>query len=279
MLLNKLAPRLLACLALLSCLALAAPSELARDKPDKQSTVNPPRTGEVKDNLKDGLKYVWIAPGTFMMGCSAGDAECSAEEKPAHRVTISKGFWIGQTEVTVGAYKRFATTTGRQMPPKPDFNQRWANDKMPIVNVTWNDAQSYCGWTGGRLPTEAEWEYAARGGSTEARYGQVDEIAWHVDNSGGQTHEVAQKRANGFGLYDTLGNVWEWVNDWFDAKYYLNSPLQDPSGPSTGQERVLRGGSWLHFAWCARSSVRFRDNPGTRAGYLGFRCTRETDSP
>jgi len=213
------------------------------------------------------------------MGCSPGDGECAGDEKPAHRVTISKGFWMGQTEVTAEAYKRFAAATGRKMPPAPSFNAGWANHNLPVVNVTWNDAQGYCQWIAGRLPTEAEWEYAARGGNTEARYGDPDEIAWYSENSSGRAHETAQKRANGFGLHDTLGNVWEWVNDWYDAKYYENSPSQDPPGPATGQLRVLRGGSWLHFTWCVRASVRFRDGPGVRAGYVGLRCVREANTP
>jgi hypothetical protein len=97
-----------------------------------------------------------------MMGCSPGDNECHVSEKPSHRVTITKGFWIGQTEVTVGAYKRFAAATGRQMPGAPSFNSGWADDMMPIVNVTWDDAREYCTWAGGRLLTEVEWEYSAR---------------------------------------------------------------------------------------------------------------------
>jgi formylglycine-generating enzyme required for sulfatase activity len=161
--------------------------------------------GTVKTNPKDGLNYVWIPPGTFMMGCSPGDNECSGDEKPAHQVTITRGFWIGQTPVTVGAYKRFVAASGRQMPDAPGFNSGWVNDPMPIVNVDWNDATAFCGWAGGRLPTEAEWEYAARAGSTEARYGPIDEVAWYSNNSGRKTHEVAQKRANGFGLFDITG--------------------------------------------------------------------------
>ncbi len=233
-----------------------------------------------KFNPKDGLKYVWIPPGSFQMGCSPGDSECSDDEKPPHQVSITKGYWLGQTAVTVGAYKRFAATTGRPMPEAPAFNSGWATDSMPIVNVDWNDAHDYCAWAGGRLPTEAEWEYAARAGSTESRYGPLDEVAWYDANSGRQTHPVRIKRANGFGLYDVLGNVWEWVNDRYDKEYYQNGPSQDPAGPTSGDERVLRGGSWC-------------DNPGrvrvlTREWLVGdigvnpfggFRCGGEVFAP
>jgi formylglycine-generating enzyme required for sulfatase activity len=163
------------------------------------------RPGTVKWNPKDGLKYVWVPPGTFMMGCSPGDSECGANEKPAHRVSISKGFWLGQMEVTVAAYRRHAGT----MPPAPDFNAGWSNQEMPILNVTWDDAAAYCEWAGGRLPTE----YAARAAIPEARYGPADEIAWYSGNSYGRAHEVARKRPNPFDLHDMLGNVSEWVND------------------------------------------------------------------
>ena len=265
--------------------------------------------GPVKTNPKDGLKYVWIPPGTFMMGCSPGDTEYDADEKPAHRVTISKGFWIGQTPVTVGAYKRFVAATGRQMPLEPvpvgrPLNPAWGDGAMPIVDVTWDDAQAYCGWAGGRLPTEAEWEYAARGGSTEARYGNLDEIAWYDQNSGNQRldsatilkegpayyaqrlnengnglHEVGLKRANGFGLYDMLGNVEEWVNDWYDANYYRTSPSQDPQGPASGSYRVLRGGSWYHDSRGIRVSGRYDDRLTLGGTSGGFRCAREVFAP
>ncbi|HXX23151.1 MAG TPA: bifunctional serine/threonine-protein kinase/formylglycine-generating enzyme family protein [Terriglobia bacterium] len=242
------------------------------ERKDYQQAMTP-----VRENPKDGLKYVWIPPGVFMMGCSPGDNECYDNEKPSHRVTITKGFWVGQTEVTVGAFKRFAAATGRQLPPAPPFNSAWENENMPIVNVTWDDARAYCMWAGGRLPTEAEWEYAARGGTTDARHGIIDQIAWHAKNSGGRTHNVAQRRANHLGLSDVLGNVSEWVNDWFDDKYYQNSPSQDPPGPSSGQHRVLRGGSWSDFPWDIRVSVRTGSHPTARENNVGLRCAWEPE--
>ncbi len=272
--------------------------------------------GTVRDNLKDGLKYVWIPPGTFMMGCSPQDKECFDNEKPSHHVSISKGFWLGEADVTVGAYKRFAAATGRQMPPElidsggTRQNPGWGDEAMPIVDVTWDDAQAYCGWVGGRLPTEAEWEYAARAGSTAPRYGALDEIAWYVDNSGQQhfdsariyeedtrnmvdggeeykksvnangnrIHPVGLKRPNQFGLYDMLGNVWEWVNDRYDEKYYQSSPSQDPAGPTSGTLRVARGGGWANIPRLIRVSKRGGADPGNRFGY-GFRCGGEVFAP
>jgi formylglycine-generating enzyme required for sulfatase activity len=228
----------------------------------------------VRVNPKDGLKYAWIPPGTFMMGCSLADNGCASWEKPQHQVTITRGVWMGQTEVTVGAYKRFAASGGREMPSPPSFNNKWASNNMPIVNVSWFDAQAYCGWAGGRLPTEAEWEYAARGGSTEARYGPVDEIAWYDQNSGLQAHNVAEKRPNAFGLYDMLGNVWEWVSDWYDENYYEGSPSENPAGPTSGQDRVLWGDGENDSAGSIRVSERIMNIPTFHSNNLGFRCGR-----
>ncbi len=265
--------------------------------------------GTVKTNPKDGLKYVWIPPGTFMMGCSPGDNQCFDDEKPPHEVIISKGFWMGQTEVTVAAYKRFVAATGRKMPPEPSYDHKplnpgWGGQAMPMADVTWDEAQAYCRWEGGRLPKEAEWEYAGRGGSTRARYGDLDEIAWYADNSGRQhldsarilredlthygkclnengdgIHDVGLKRANRFRLYDMLGNVAEWVYDWYAPNFYQNSPPEDPFGPMSGEERVQRGASWYVNPWGVRISKRGEYSPDERGSNCGFRCAREVNLP
>ena len=214
-------------------------------------------------------------------------------------MTISKGFWISQTPVTVGAYRVFTAATQHPAPPSPDFQQ---GDDHPVVKVDWEDAQAYCKWAGGRLPTEAEWEYAARGGSEEARYRSLDEIAWYADNSGrirldsatlwqadpkwdtytlklrangNQTHPVRGRAPNAFKLYDTLGNVWEWCSDWYKREYYETSPERDPQGPTKANVRVMRGGSWLTFPKSVRVSYRNWDRSTNQLFSVGFRCVRE----
>jgi formylglycine-generating enzyme required for sulfatase activity len=214
------------------------------------------------------------------MGCSPGDSDCADPEKPAHQVTLGKAYWLGQTDVTVGAYKRFVEATKTKLPPvAPKLDRGWKKDGFPIVDVIWDEANQYCAWAGGRLPTEAEWEYAARGGSPQARYGDLTAIAWSKDNAENRTHEVAAKLANGYGLYDMLGNVWEWVNDWYDPNYYQTGATQDPSGPPTGQERVLRGGSWIVDPKLLRVSDRYSYKPDARSDYFGFRCVWEPKTP
>ncbi len=218
------------------------------------------RAGATKVNAKDGLTYVWIPPGTFQMGCSPGDTECDSDEKPPHKVTITKGFWLGQTEVTQEAWQRVMRTDP----------SNFKGAKLPVENITWNDAKSYCQAAGMRLPTEAEWEYAARAGSTASRYGNLDGIAWYSANSGSKTHDVGGKQANAWGLQDMLGNVWEWVADWYAN--YPPGDATDPQGPASGTERALRGGSWVDGARVARVSFRLRVEPAYHAVNFGFRC-------
>lgn len=282
-----------------------------------------PAAGTVKVNPKDGLKYVWIPAGSFAMGCSPGDSECDADEKPSHQVTISKGFWLGQTVVTVAAYKKFIESTkgqksgeaefggtaSGQMPKAPLYNAGWTKLELPMADVTWNDAQAYSKWMGGRLPTEAEWEYAARAGSTASRYGPLDDVAWYGDNSGKERldatklwsnpkerhsflgrmhsngnapHEVGKKRANAFGLYDMLGNVYQYTNEWYGENYYAASPKVDPKGPKapdTMQYQVLRGGSWIDPPIRVRVSYRDGRGQGFQIGIDGIRPVWETAAP
>lgn len=253
-------------------------------------------------NSKDGLSYVWISAGTFSMGCRPDDA-CETTALAARPVTLSKGFWMGQTEVTVRAYKRFAEAQQRTLPDEPDFRGRnlnpgWKKLDLPMIAVKWDEAKSYCQWVGGRLPTWAEWEYAARGGSTEPLYGKPEEIAWFADNSGkpldsdaalaklgndgrklldrlkqngNGPHPVGQKRPNGFGLYDMIGNVLEWVADW-EGEWPASGEMTDPQGPAGGTRKGTRGGSWITSRSRLRVTSRTHSTLEYKSNYLGIRC-------
>jgi formylglycine-generating enzyme required for sulfatase activity len=222
-------------------------------------------THKTRLNSKDGLTYVWILPGTFTMGCSPDDSErgdCSVGDEPTHQVTITKGFWIGQTEVTQAAYVRVIGSN-------PSYFHHGAI--LPVETISWDEARAYCAAAGMRLPTEAEWEYAARGGTSSARYGTLDAVAWHSGNSRRNTHDIALKQPNRYGLYDMLGNVWEWTADRFEPHYYRSSPSSDPQGPSAVELRTMRGGFWSTYDW-PRASDRFGLSPGSRYSNLGVRC-------
>jgi formylglycine-generating enzyme required for sulfatase activity len=232
----------------------------------------PPATPQLRiwSNPADGLNYVWIPPGTFTMGCSEQDSECKDDEKPTHQVVIEKGFWLGQTEVTVAAYRRFAAPSGRH-PLAGDGG-------LPVSGVSWEDAKEYCAAIGGRLPTEAEWEYAARAGSSQPYYGVISEIAWYAGNSGDSPHAVGKKQPNAFGLYDMLGNVSEWVLDRYFDKY---SPDSVATGPGVEQPlasnalAVARGGFWQSDASALRVSHRLAQEKNGADIPIGFRCARD----
>jgi formylglycine-generating enzyme required for sulfatase activity len=266
--------------------------------PVKTPTVVPPvaavKAGTVRINKKDGQKYVWIPPGTFTMGCVPNDPDCHKMAQPAHRVTISAGFWMAQTETTAGAYRAFAEATHRDLPKAPNSNRNWALADHPVVNITWDDAVAYCSRAGGRLPTEAEWEYAARGGASDtiftwgnqpshdhANFGQGTNGADEQGASEGKdqwifTSPVASFPPNDFHLYDMTGNAAEWCADWFSPTYYANSPEKDPKGPATGTARLVRGGSWKSPAKFLHLSFR-GTRPPQEWGYTsGFRCVLNT---
>jgi formylglycine-generating enzyme required for sulfatase activity/energy-coupling factor transporter ATP-binding protein EcfA2 len=225
-------------------------------------------TGRVKENPKDGLRYVYVERGDFEMGCSPGDNECQDDEKPRHRVTLSKGFWIGQTEVTQAAYERVL---------KKGNPSQFRGKDRPVEQVSWEEAKDYCKAAGDmRLPTEAEWEYAARARSTDARYGKLDEIAWYNANSGSGTQPVATKLPNQWGLYDMLGNVWEWTADGYESGDYHRSSNVDPMGPGAAALlKRLRGGAWNVDPRTVRVSFRFILGPRERSNVIGFRCAGE----
>ena len=243
----------------------------------KQPEEGEPAPGTARKLALDGLEYVWIPPGRFQMGAVPGDDEAEDWEKPRHAVGVTQGFWLAKTPVTVKAYRRFAEATGRGMPPAPGFNAEWEKADHPIVDVTWDDAGAYCEWAGGRLPTEAEWEYAARGGRDGWKYPNGNEITKadaHFNAKG--TCSIGQYPSNGYKLLDMAGNVWEWCSDWFDESYYAKSSERDPSGPSKGNSRVVRGGSWyVNYPRVLRVSYRSGVEPDSRNLLLGFRCTRE----
>ena len=217
---------------------------------------------DVSINLIDHLQYIRIPAGTFSMGCSEDDDQCAPEEKPVRQVAIDK-FKIGQTEVTVRAYKIYLHAERKDVPKSISA----LADDEPVGYLTWENARGYCLWSGGRLPSEEEWEYAARGGSPTAIYGDdIRKIAWYHGNSGEEAHPVGKKLPNGYGLYDVLGNVWEWTNDW-----YLRE--NDPEGH--GNEKVLRGGSYHNDINLVRVSDRNRQLPDTLSRSIGVRCVQD----
>lgn len=242
-----------------------------------------------KSNRKDREEYVYIPPGRFKMGCAPGDKLCKPDEKPQHEVTISNGFWMGRNEVEVDAWRRYVNDSGKKMkmPPAPLFpeDKNWRSGDHPIVNVSWENARDYCAWAGGRLPYEAEWEYAARAGAENEIYPLNDENSRDKANFAGTkgndiyefTAPVHKFDASKFGLYDMAGNVWEWVNDFYSSDYYEHSPAVNPKGPSDGNKHVRRGGS---FDSDPREHLRIslRDPFNKAENNVGFRCVLE-DTP
>jgi formylglycine-generating enzyme required for sulfatase activity len=241
-----------------------------------------------------GMEFALIPAGTFAMGSADSDREAMTFEKPQHQVTISKPFYLGRYEVTQAQWEAvmgsnpFSLDRSNPYYKLPGMAERITRPNHP-ANASWNDAQAFIqrlnereGGSHHRLPTEAEWKYAARAGTT-TRYSfgdderQLDRYAWFGgDFQTGGHHPVGSKEPNPWGLYDVHGNVWEWVQDRFDPNYYARSPSLDPKGPDTGSKRVVRGGSWHVTATSWRTAFRRDYDPDYRGISIGFRLARNS---
>ena len=248
-----------------------------------------------------GIEMVFVQGGTFQMGCTSGQSGCSDDEKPVHTVTVNN-FYLSKYEVTHKQFIKFlnemrvnanGSYRGKEYIDMDDKgcaigyiskfyfkgSKYVENENCPVIEVTWYGANAFCEWAGGRLLTEAEWEYAARGGNRSKGYkyagsSNLNEVAWYYKNSQGKTHPVGKKLPNELGLYDMSGNVWEWCNDWYGSKYYSSSRY-NPEGAASGSYRVLRGGSWNSDADCCRMSNRYWSYPDISYDFIGFRLARD----
>jgi iron(II)-dependent oxidoreductase len=240
------------------------------------------------DEGKDGAEMVLIPAGDFFMG-AVDDSDTHYDEMPVHRVYLDD-FWIDCHEVTNRMYKKFIDETGHRA---PFVNTEWAQpynwidtacppgkEDFPVVLVSWEDATAYASWAGKRLPTEAEWEKAARGGLVKKKYPWGDKISSHKANyftsitRENQMKPVGTFPPNFFGIYDSAGNVWEWCTDWYDKTYYKKSPEKNPPGPEGGNYRVYRGGAWINREEQLRCSERARNAPVHQSHIIGFRCAK-----
>ena len=241
---------------------------MAGAKGGAAKTVGLPTSGKTKTITLPGgaaMEMIWCEPGTFMMGSPATEVG-RFEDEPLHRVTLTKGFWLGKYEVTQHQWQSV-------MGSNP---ARFKGDDFPVESVSWEDCQEFIHKVNAvlpckvRLPTEAEWEYACRAGSGAAVSGSgtLDEMAWYDANSDSRTHSVGKNQANAWGFYDMHGNVLEWCADWFGKS---DAQSVDPKGPPVGTFRVLRGGCWFFYARDCRSAYRLKRDPALRNAIYGFR--------
>jgi formylglycine-generating enzyme required for sulfatase activity len=232
------------------------------------------------------LKLAYVVPGSFRMGADDGEAD----ERPAHEVRLTRGFWVGTAEVTQAQYEAVTQSGAEPGAAGRGKPSSFVNPQNPVESVSWDDAMAFCATLTAReqaagrlpagleyrLPTEAEWEYAARGGSRSRGYlysgsNSATAVAWHDANSGNAPHPVARRAPNELGLYDLSGNVWEWCLDGYDPGYYAQSAATDPVNLKTVDRRVFRGGCWGFSSKFVRSSCRAGFQPGYVCDGLGFR--------
>ncbi len=223
------------------------------------------------------MSKILIPAGSFQMGDAFNEGY--NDERPVHTVYLD-AFYMDVHEVTVGQYKQFVQATGHRAPDWSHVAEYSPTDEHPIIYVSWNDAVAYCEWIGKRLPTEAEWEYAARGGLDGKRFSWGNDIphdnANYSDTNNhdqwSNTFPVGSFTPNGYGLYDMSGNVWEWCADWYGSGYYASSPRENPIGPKSPSYRVIRGGSWLTPSFGLRVAYRAMIEASCTLSNTGFRC-------
>jgi formylglycine-generating enzyme required for sulfatase activity len=238
----------------------------------------------VRDN-GTGIEMVLIPPGSYQRGCSESNVYfCWSGESPTHQVTLTNAFYLSRTELTQAQWTAKMGSNPSSFQSASSAVPASEVPNRPVERVSWNDIQPFCSSNGLRLPTEAEWEYAYRAGTTTAFHGsaanpggtndddQLGTIAWFDSNSGSQTRPVAGKAANGLGLYDMAGNVCEWCQDWYGT--YASGAQTNPTGPGSGSGRVLRGGTWGDYPNGCRASPRGGTAPGGRYLGVGFRVAR-----
>jgi len=271
-------------------ISTTSPSNILTQTVTQSSAINTQRPaltptlgiGPTQVSKADGMVQVYVPAGAFTMGSDSGESD----EKPAHVVTLN-AFWIDKTEVTnamyalcvkVGACSVQETRSSTRV----SYYGNTSYNNYPVINVSWNDAQKYCIWAGRRLPTEAEWEKAARGtdgrsypwGNSVPDITKLNYASLNQAVNVGDTSEVGKypDGASPYGALDMAGNVWEWVNDWYDEKYYGSSSANNPTGPTSGQSRALRGGSWFVIDIFVRVSFRLGVEPTGINYSIGFRC-------
>ncbi|MBK8274675.1 MAG: SUMF1/EgtB/PvdO family nonheme iron enzyme [Nitrospira sp.] len=249
-----------------------------------QAVIAPPKG-------KDRAPMVEVPTGSFPMGVPPGDRDGGRDEYPRHEVVLDT-FLIDQFEVTNGRYLEFIKSTGQRVPQNPTNPTRnlWQGGTIteslaerPVINVDWFDADAYCKWAGKRLPSEAEWEKAAKGTSDRRfLWGNVESTAKHLNYNqkwiGEKTLMPVGSYEAGkspYGVYDIVGNVWEWVNDWYDARYYEKSPSKNPPGPQEGTKKVIRGAGWQNETPTVRIFTRVDSDPTMRNESTGFRCAAD----